>query len=82
MAYPRARSVNAELHEGMTDGSFKKVIQNRGGEPEELTGLTRAQLSVKGYGIVEAQRKWLPDGSDDCNTPYTTPTRDPEALGY
>lgn len=76
------RSVNRELDEGMTDGTYKKVVQNRGGIVEAATWLARKNLSVKLYGVVEAPRKMLPDGSGTVETPYTVETPNPEALGY
>lgn len=81
MALPVSRSVNRELDEGMTDGTYKKVVQNRGGLVEEGFWLARKQLSTKGYGIVESPTKVLANG-DEISTPYTVATKDPEKLGY
>lgn len=82
MAYPRARSLNAELEEGSTDASYKKVIQDRGGEVELGFWDEREHLSTKGYGIVESPRKDIPGQLKEAVTPMTIATRDPEALGY
>lgn len=71
-----------EFDEGLTDGTFKKVVQNRGGLVEPGAWHSRAQLSVKLYGIVEKPRKVLPASGLEVSTPYTMPTPDPEKLGY
>lgn len=74
MAYPRARNLNSELVEGMSDGSFKKVIQNRGGEVELDTARTRDALADVWHGIHEMNPKALPDGTV-ANTPCYVPTK-------
>lgn len=75
------RNINDELVEGITDGTYKKVIRDRGGAVETGFWDARRQLSVKGYGIVESPEKVCPCG-DEVTTPYTIATRDPERLGY
>jgi len=83
MALPVTRSVIRELDEGATDGTYKKVVQNRGGLVEEGFWDARKQLSVKGYGITEAPTKAIPGSNGmEVTTPYTVPTKDPEDLGY
>lgn len=62
MVYPVSRSMNADLAEGMTDGTYKKVIQNRGGKVEGSTAQSRASLDDNWYGIHEKQIKTSPDG--------------------
>lgn len=62
MTYGPVRSSNAELHEGLTDGSHKKVVQGRGGFPERATYDARADLHDTWYGIHEAPVKVSPDG--------------------
>jgi hypothetical protein len=69
MAYPRARSCCAELDAGMTDGMYKKVIMDRGGEVELLTPASRQQLEDVWHGIHEAPKMMLPDGRV-CTDPY------------
>jgi|HubBroStandDraft_6_1064221.scaffolds.fasta_scaffold284626_2 hypothetical protein len=81
MAYPRARSVNAELEQGMADGAHKQVITDRGGEVETGFWDERENLSVKRFGIAEAPVKTLPDGRR-VRTAMTIQTRNPETLGY
>lgn len=62
MAITVIRSCNAELHEGMTDGGWKKAIMHRGGFVEgDLAGVRRCMSGVW-HGFHEAQPKWLPDG--------------------
>jgi hypothetical protein len=80
MAYPPSRSCNAELAAGMTDGSFKKVVKDRGGFVEGTTWEHRRQLSVSTYGIVEAPVKTCPDGIADVRTLDTVVTPSPGIL--
>ena len=79
MAYPRTRSVSRELHAGMTDGKYRKVIADRGGEVEHTFLANREALTDAFYGIHEAPSMVLPDGRV-CSNPYavSTPTPDPE----
>ena len=62
MTYGNTRSVNADLHEGITDGTFKKVIRDRGGFPENLTHAVRQDLDDTWYGIHELPHKYGGDG--------------------
>ena len=82
MALPVTRSVLRELDEGMTDGTFKKVVRDRGGIVEPDFWTARRQLSVKLYGIVESPEKVCPCCNNAVHTPYTIATQDPEGLGY
>lgn len=61
MVYPLSRSMNADLHEGMTDGKYKKVVYDRGGIVETETWKSRADLLSAWYGIHEKQPKVAPD---------------------
>ena len=69
MAYPNARSCNAELTAGMTDGKYKKVAMDRGGEVELLAPAERQQLADVWQGIHEAPEMMTPDGRKIVN-PY------------
>lgn len=73
MAYAPSRSMNAELSEGMTDGSYKKVVQNRGGVVSPKTYEARGDLNDAYYGIHEKAAKVLPDGLVH-STPYYVAT--------
>jgi hypothetical protein len=53
----------------MTDGSYKKVIMDRGGEVELLAPASRQNLADVWYGIHEAPKMMLPDGRA-CTDPY------------
>lgn len=77
MAYAPHRSQNKELEEGMTDATYKKVVQNRGGFPEAITAETRRQLDDVWHGIHEIQPKITPDGlvADTPNYVPTEPAR-------
>ena len=60
------RSCNENLHDGMTDRSYKKIRQERW-SPEKtaksLTDRTREDLYDIWYGIKEVNEKMLPDGT-------------------
>lgn len=62
MVYPVSRSMNADLSEGLTDGKYKKVVQNRGGTVEGGTAAARVELNDNWYGIHEILTKTSPDG--------------------
>lgn len=53
MAYPRLRSMNAELDAGATDGRWKKGVRDRGGEVDPLTMHMRDELVPSFYDIRE-----------------------------
>lgn len=57
MVYPLSRSMNADLHEGLTDGKYKKVVQNRGGVVNPATYRARSDLFDAWYGIHETRIK-------------------------
>lgn len=73
MTYGPTRSANASLHEGLTDGSYKKVIQGRGGFPEHTTQAARRDLNDTWYGVHEVPVKISGDGID-LPTPNFVPT--------
>jgi hypothetical protein len=61
------RSMNAELIDGMCDGTYKRVIMNRSLWPDPDRRLERASKlalnhGTNGYGIAEAPEKRTPDG--------------------
>lgn len=62
MAMPNSRSMNGELSEGMTDGKYKKVVNNRGGQVQLTTTESRDDLKDVWYGIHEQPAKVRPDG--------------------
>jgi len=66
MVYPRPRSMNHDLEEGMSDGKYKKIVANRGGIVEkDLFYTSRHDLNDLWYGIHEDMVKILPDGTVD-----------------
>lgn len=73
MSYAQPRSANRELEAGMTDGSYKKVIMDRGGVVEAGTWYQRDELSWIWYGICEAPVMDTPDGQK-CVQPYHVAT--------
>lgn len=68
MAINLSRSLNGDLHEGMTDGRYRKVVPNRGGEVEETFKANRTGLNPDIYDhiLVEQSAKTLPDASGSC----------------
>lgn len=73
MTYGPTRSANAELHEGLTDGAYKKVVRDRGGFPEGTTYQSRRDLADTWYGLHETPVKVSPDGLP-LPTPNFVPT--------
>ena len=80
MAYAEPRSCNAELAQGMTDGEYKQVVKDRGGQVETGTWEHRKLLSTMVYGIVELDKKECPDGVGPVRTSYTVDTPRPGIL--
>jgi len=74
MTYGPIRSANAELHEGMTDGKYKKVVRDRGGFVEKATSAARSDLDDRWYGIHEVPVKTTGD-TLQLPTPYFVPTQ-------
>lgn len=62
MGYAANRSMNAEVSEGMTDGSHKKIVTDRGGVVEPTTYESRIDLNNNWFGITEKKVKVTPDG--------------------
>lgn len=78
MAYPQTRSMNGDLSEGLTDGKYKKVVNNRA-EAEPTTQVARHDLNDRYFGIHEAPVKTFPDGLRHP-TPGYVPTAEPDLL--
>lgn len=74
MAVNTSRSMNAELREGLTDGSYKKVVNNRGGVVERATYDSRNELDDVWYGIHEVELKDIKTQPGHNTTPYFVPT--------
>jgi hypothetical protein len=67
MSENRDRSMNAELIDGMCDGTYKRVIRDRSTYPDPDRRLQRADRialfhGTGGYGVAEAPEKRTPDG--------------------
>lgn len=76
MTVNTSRSQNAELFEGMTDGTYKKLITDRGGFIDPLNPREKSLIAPQVYGLVgEVKQKILPDG----RTKHTPNTREPQA---
>jgi hypothetical protein len=56
----RPRSVNDALRLGVTDGTWKQVVKDRGGLVETGTYDSRRDLSVAVFGIAESRDKEVP----------------------
>ncbi|MGW3273898.1 hypothetical protein ACWDFH_20860, partial [Streptomyces kronopolitis] len=70
MSYATERSLTGDLHEGVTDGGYKKVVTNRGGVVEATTYAARRDLDDRWYGIHEALVKHSPEGRPVCTPNY------------
>lgn len=53
MAVNESRSMNNDLRLGVTDGRFKNLTPDRGGDVEEDKVTVRAQVLQPQYGILE-----------------------------
>lgn len=75
MALPPLRPMRGELLEGMTDGTYKKAVMNRGGfvEPCNYEDY-RSSLADTWYGIHETPVKTSPTTGQGV-TPDTVITR-------
>jgi hypothetical protein len=79
MVYPASRSMNHDLEEGMSDGKYKKIVQNRGGIVEkQLAYDTREDLCDVYYGIHEDNEKHLPDGTVDPQSSLYVVNKEPQ----
>ena len=78
MAYPRSRSCNDELDAGATDGRYKKVIADRGGDVEHCFLGNRTSLTGAHYGIHEAETMEVPGKDVSCVNPYRVVTPEPK----
>lgn len=80
MALPHGNigSVNDELYLGATDGTYKQVAKDRGGQVETATYDARRDLSVTLYGVVELADKNVPGTIGASHrSPYAVVTPDP-----
>lgn len=80
MAYPRPRSAISELEAGATDGKYRKVVADRGGDVEHTFVGNRTDLTSAFYGIHEAPVMEMPGSHRSCANPYAvfTPMPSPE----
>ena len=77
MAYAQPRSVNRELEAGATDGRYRKVIADRGGNVERTFVADRMDLTGAFYGIHEAPVMQAPGCNRACTNPYAVSTPEP-----
>lgn len=78
MSYAPMRSMNAELDSGATDGTFKKVVRNRGGFVDAATADSREDLHDAYYGVHECEPKAAPTrGAVRTQNYRPTPPADP-----
>lgn len=78
MAENRDRSMNAELIDGMVDGTYKRVLTGRSNYPDPDRRLQRADRlalfhGTGGYGIAEAPMKRTPDGRYSADQGFVPP---------
>ncbi|AZM47766.1 hypothetical protein DMB38_20025 [Streptomyces sp. WAC 06738] len=62
MSYAPSRSLAAELDEGLTDQTYKKINRDRGGVVEPTTYGVRQDWNDLYYGLHETPVKRRPDG--------------------
>jgi hypothetical protein len=68
--YAPSRSCIADLHEGATDGTYKKYAVNRGGFVEGVTALARREMSGVYHGFNERANKLMPNGAQITTPNY------------
>lgn len=68
MSYAPNRSRNGSLADGMTDGTYKKLVRNRGGYVEDTTREAREMLNPDTVAYQETGYKQQPDGTDRYTT--------------
>jgi hypothetical protein len=78
MAYPRLRSMNADLDKGATDGTYKQVAPDRGGVVESSFMEMRRHLDDVWHGQREAPDKYIMGRCKVANTPGYFPTPAPD----
>ena len=69
MSYAPSRPLAGDLADGLTDGAYKKINRDRGGNIDPATYNARRDLNDVWYGVHETAVKQRPDGG-----PVRTPT--------
>lgn len=72
MAQNTSRSMNGDLCEGMSDGKYKKVAMDRGGDVGKATWRERMDLDDLWHGIHEKQVKVLGDSTAHATPDYVS----------
>lgn len=78
MAHAPERTRNGSLADGMTDGTYKKRVRDRGGFVETTALEAREMLNLDTFGPPETGNKQMPDGTDRYATgdiQYRSPIR-------
>lgn len=78
MAHPRLRSMNADLHRGATEGSYKTVAPNRGGVVESSYMEMRRFADDVWHGFHEVNPKYVPGVCKTVSTVDYLPTAAPD----
>ncbi|MFD9815088.1 hypothetical protein [Streptomyces sp. NPDC059080] len=81
MSYAPQRALSGDLCEGLTDGAYKKVVTDRGGQVEATTYAVRSDLDDRWYGIHEDPVKHRPDSGGAVTTPNFVATPAPHYVG-
>lgn len=82
MAYPRLRSMNADLAQGAVDGTYKQVAPNRGGVVESSFMELRKLADDVWHGFREAPVKYAPGLCREVSTPTYFPTATPDSTKW
>lgn len=93
MSYARPRSLNGELCEGATDGTWKKILGPDRGGPEMAWGADaggidtinrsiRRELFPAHFGIADSPIKRMPDNGRPVHTPLTNADVAPDLARY
>lgn len=79
MAVNQSGDMIAQLNEGSTDGSYKKVVTDRGGVVDPVNARSRQDLDDLHFGVHEVRNKLTPDGRE-VTTPNFVPTKPAQYL--
>lgn len=68
MSYAPERSRNGALTDGMTDGTYKKLVRDRGGFVETTTEESRFTLNHDTIAYQQTSPRFQPDGTTRYST--------------
>jgi hypothetical protein len=70
MAKNESRDLLLELRDGASDGSYRKIVRDRGGDVENTTWEERQDMAAVWFGFSEIESKNVGDGSRGITPDY------------